>query len=83
MVMAMEEQTGGEEQKKPKITLQKVEDVLTMVVIGGAVMLSVGIGSTAITTRGLPAIISMLGAVVSFTSTVALVFTWAAKEFKG
>jgi hypothetical protein len=39
-------------------------------------MLSFGIGLTAFNTRGLPAIIAMLGALFSFLSALALVIVW-------
>lgn len=63
--------------------LETAENVCIALIIAGAIVLSIGIGSTAITTKGVPAILSMLGAVISFTFTVALVFTWLVKEFAG
>ncbi len=62
--------------------LETVENICIVFIIVGAVILSIGIGSTAITTKGLPAIVSMLGAVITFSSTIAWVFTWIVKEFK-
>lgn len=62
--------------------LESAENIFIVLIVAGAVVLSIGIGSTAITTSGAPAIVSMLGAVITFTSTVALVFTWLVKEFK-
>jgi len=62
--------------------LETAENICILFIISSAVLLSIGIGSTAVTTRGLPAVLSMLGAVAAFTSTVALVFIWLAKEFK-
>jgi hypothetical protein len=35
------------------------------------------------TTRGIPVILAMLGSLVSFLATVALIFTWLAKELFG
>jgi len=62
--------------------LETVENICILFIITGAIVLSIGIGSTAITTQGLPAIVSMLGAVITFSFTIALVFTWLIKEFK-
>jgi hypothetical protein len=50
-------------------------------IVAGAFILSFGIGSTILSPQGVPAIISMLGALISFLSTVALIFVWLLKEF--
>lgn len=49
-------------------------------VVFGALMFAGGIGLTAIATKGIPAIITMMGALLSFLSSVSLVFTWILKE---
>lgn len=49
----------------------------------GAFILSLGIGLTIITPKGIPAILAMLGAFISFVSTVALILVWLAKEIFG
>jgi len=43
-------------------------------------LLAGGIGLTAISAKGFPALLAMFGAVVSFCASVALVFVWLAKE---
>jgi len=54
-----------------------------MVLVAGALMLSVGIGLTVISTKGIPAILAMLGSLISFLATVALIFVWLFKELQG
>jgi len=49
----------------------------------GAAMLSLGIGLNAITTVGIPTILAMFGALISFIFTVALIFIWLAKDIFG
>ncbi|HLC59760.1 MAG TPA: hypothetical protein VJH34_04530 [archaeon] len=62
--------------------LDFLENICIIFIIGGAVILSIGMGSTALSPKGLTAVTAMMGAVISFSSTVALVFVWLAKEFK-
>ena len=52
-------------------------------VVVGTFILSIGILSTVISTKGITAVIAMLGALLSFSSTVALIFVWLLKELKG
>ena len=46
----------------------------------GAVLLAAGIGLNIITTVGIPTILAMLGAFITFVGTVALIFVWLFKE---
>jgi hypothetical protein len=48
-------------------------------VVFGALIFAGGIGLTAINTQGIPVVITMLGAFVSFVSSVILVFSWLLK----
>lgn len=66
---------------KGKDRLETIENYCILLVIAGAVVLSSGIGLTAISTRGLPVLLAMGGALVSFLAIVALVFVWLAKDF--
>jgi hypothetical protein len=50
-------------------------------VVIGTVILSIGIISTTIQTQGITAVTAMVGALLSFASTVALIFVWVIKEF--
>ncbi len=59
------------------------ENYSILLVFVGATMLSVGIGLTVFSTKGIPAILAMLGSFVSFIAVVALIFVWLVKEFKG
>lgn len=52
-------------------------------VVVGTFILSIGILSTVISTKGITAVMAMVGALLSFCSTVALIFVWFLKELKG
>ena len=66
---------------KGKDKIETIENYCILFIFLGGIMLSLGIGFTVISTKGIPVILAMLGALVSFLSTVALVFTWVAKDF--
>jgi hypothetical protein len=68
---------------KSKDKYERAEGYCIVILLAGALMLSVGIGLTIITTKGIPAILAMLGSLISFLATVALIFTWLAKELFG
>jgi len=68
---------------KGKDKYETLENYSIAFIILGVVMLVAGIGLTIITPKGIPTILAMLGSVVSFLATVALVFIWFAKEFRG
>jgi len=52
-------------------------------VVIGAVLFALGVGLAAFSPAGVPAMLAMLGAVVSFVSSVALVFSWLVKDLFG
>ena len=52
-------------------------------IVAGAVVFSLGIGLSMFSPAGAAAILAMLGAIVSFVSSVALVFSWLAKDLFG
>ena len=54
---------------------------IVFIFIGGSI-LSLGIGLTALSTSGIPAVLAMLGSLIAFLSTVALIFIWLIKEFR-
>jgi uncharacterized protein (DUF697 family) len=62
---------------------EKVEGYCIVVLLAGSLMLSVGMGLTAISTKGISAILAMLGSLIAFLATIALIFTWLAKELFG
>jgi hypothetical protein len=68
---------------KGKNKLETLERISIALIVFGAFILSLGIGLTILTPKGIPAILSMLGASTSFVFTVILIFTWLIKEFKG
>jgi hypothetical protein len=49
-------------------------------IVIGTIMVAVGILTNVISTQGITAIIAMLGALLSFASTVGLIFVWLFKE---
>jgi vacuolar-type H+-ATPase subunit I/STV1 len=67
---------------KGKDKLETAENFSIAFIVIGAGILSLGIGLTVITPKGIPAILAMLGAFISFVSTVALIFVWLIKEFR-
>jgi len=66
---------------KGKDKLETIENYCILFILLGATILALGIGFTIISTRGLPVILAMSGTLLSFLSTVVLIFTWLAKEF--
>jgi hypothetical protein len=61
---------------KSKNKFERAEGYAILSLLASSLMLSFGIGLTAFNTRGLPAIIAMLGALFSFLSALALVIVW-------
>ena len=49
----------------------------------GALMITLGIGLTVVATKGFPVILTMIGSLLAFISTIALIATWLAREFLG
>jgi len=68
---------------KGKDKFETAENYSILSILVGVAILSVGIGLTILTPRGLPAILAMLGSLITFVSTVALILVWLAKEFLG
>jgi uncharacterized membrane protein len=68
---------------KGKDRFETAERWSVLIIVIGAVMLSAGIGLSIISTKGLTAILMMIGAFLSFIATVALIFVWVLKEFLG
>lgn len=66
---------------KGKDKIETAENYSILFIFIGAIILSFGIGMNVISTKGFTAILAMLGAVISFLSTVALVVVWVLKEF--
>ena len=70
-------------QFKGKNKYETIENYSILFIVVGAIVLSLGIGLTALGSKGIPTIIAMLGSLVTFISTVVLIFLWLAKELFG
>jgi len=68
---------------KSKKKLEKIEGYIIVFLIAGSLIMSSGIGLTVVSTKGIPAIMTMLGALIAFLATVSLVFTWLLQEMLG
>lgn len=66
---------------KGKDKLETAENYSILLIFIGAIVLSFGIGINIISTKGFSAILTMLGAVISFLSTVSLIVMWLLREF--
>ncbi len=62
---------------------EKTEGYCIVVLLFGSIMLSAGMGLAAINPKGISAILAMLGSLIAFLATVALIFTWLAQELFG
>lgn len=67
---------------KGKDKLETIENYSILFIFAGAIILSIGIGMNIISTKGFSAILAMLGAFVSFISTVTLITIWVIREFE-
>ncbi len=61
---------------------ETAENYSILFIFVGAIAFSAGIGLNILNTRGFSTILAMLGALVSFLSTVALIAIWVVKEFE-
>ena len=68
---------------KSKDKLERVEGYCILFLLIGSVVLSLGIGLSILNSKGISAILAMVGSLVAFISTIALIFTWFAKDMKG
>lgn len=68
---------------KGKSKFETFERCLIASLILGTCLLSLGIGLTIITPKGVPALLAMFGSFLAFISTVLLVFVWFFEELKG
>ena len=65
---------------KGKNKFDTMENYSIAGVVVGALMFTAGIGMTAINTQGVSVVIVMIGALVSFLSSVALILSWLFKS---
>lgn len=68
---------------KSKKKLEKTEGYSIVFLIAGSLIMSSGIGLTVVSTKGIPAIMAMLGALIAFLATVSLIFAWSFQELFG
>ena len=60
--------------------LETAENYSILAIVVGLIMFSVGVLLTIVATRGFSTILAMLGAVISFISTISLIDVWVMKE---
>lgn len=68
---------------KGKDKFETLENYSILFILIGALVLSLGIGLTVISPKGIPAILAMTGAFVSFVSTIVLILIWLSKDIFG
>jgi predicted lipid-binding transport protein (Tim44 family) len=68
---------------KSKDKAERVEGFCILFLFIGSLILSLGIGLSILNPKGISAIVAMVGALLAFISTIALVFVWFIREFKG
>ena len=68
---------------KSKKKLEKTEGYTILLLVAGSLIMSSGIGLTAINPKGISAIMTMLGALIAFLATVGLIFAWLLQEMFG
>jgi hypothetical protein len=68
---------------KGKDRYETAENYSILFIVIGAIILSIGMGLTALNPKGIFMILTMLGSLISFLSTVALIFVWLLKEIFG
>lgn len=66
---------------KGKDKFETSENFSILFIALGAVMITLGIGLTVVSTKGFPVILAMLGSFIAFISTIALIVTWLVREF--
>ena len=62
---------------------ERAESYSIVILLAGTLILSTGIGLTVINPKGISAILAMLGSLITFLSTITLIFIWLTKEFIG
>jgi vacuolar-type H+-ATPase subunit I/STV1 len=65
-----------------KDKLKKAEGYSILSLFIGAATLSLGIGLSILNTKGIPAILAMLGSLWAFLSTIGLIIVWLMKEWR-
>ena len=68
---------------KGRTKLETTERISILLIVGGAVLVSLGIGLNIFSTKGLTTIVAMMGAVISFLGVVILILVWLLQDFLG
>ncbi len=68
---------------KGKTKYEKAEGYLIYILLGSALVMSIGIGLTIFNTKGISAILAMSGALISFLATIGLIIIWLLQEITG
>ncbi len=63
--------------------LERAEGFCILSTFIGGIILSLGIGLSILSTKGVSAILAMLGSVWAFLSTLALIIVWLIEEWTG
>jgi len=69
-------------QLKSEDNLVRAEGFCILSLFFSGIILSLGIGLSILNTKGIPAILAMLGGLFTFLSTLALIIVWLIKEWK-
>ena len=68
---------------KGKDKFETLENYSIAFILLGGLILSSGMGLVSVlSTKGIPAILAMLGSLIAFLATAALIIIWLIKEFK-
>jgi len=67
---------------KGSTQLETLENCSIAVIIVGAVIFSLGVGLSAISTTGISAFLTIFGSFVSFAATIFLILVWLLMEIK-
>ncbi|MEM5793089.1 MAG: hypothetical protein QXY45_01870 [Candidatus Aenigmatarchaeota archaeon] len=67
---------------KSKSKIDRAEGFAILSILSGGVILSLGIGLSILNPKGISAILAMLGAFLTFISTISLIFVWLIRELK-
>lgn len=68
---------------KSKNKYERMEGYCILILLAGALILSLGIGLTILNTKGISAILAMSGALISFLATIGLIVVWLIQELIG
>lgn len=66
---------------KGKSAIEKLEVFCIIFIFLGAFTLTIGIGLSILNTKGISAILAMLGSVIAFLATISLIIIWFIKEW--